>query len=44
MKKIIALVLITFLSTASFSAFACPKGEHPYGGTGPYHKGGWCGP
>jgi len=44
MKKIIALALVAFLSTASFSVLACPKGEHPYGGTGPHHDGGWCGP
>lgn len=24
------------------SAMACPRGEHPHGGTGSHHKGGYC--
>lgn len=38
MKTILVVVLII----ASASAFACPKGEHPHGGYGSHHKGGWC--
>ena len=29
-------------SLAATSAFACPKGTHLVGGTGPHHKGGKC--
>ncbi|WP_276207159.1 hypothetical protein [Lonsdalea iberica] len=42
MKKIAALLLITLIGTLSTSAFACPKGQHPHGGTGSHHKGGHC--
>ena len=40
MKKLI-VVLLAGLFVAS-AANACPKGEHPYGGTGSHHKGGYC--
>lgn len=43
MKKIIGIILVASLGIASASAMACPKGQHPYGGTGPHHKGGFCG-
>lgn len=34
---------IAFITvTASSSALACPKGQHPHGDTGSHHKGGWC--
>lgn len=36
-------ILVASLGIASASAMACPKGQHPYGGTGPHHKGGFCG-
>lgn len=39
MKKIIFGILLATLAT---STIACPKGEHPHGGTGPHHKGGYC--
>lgn len=42
MKKILALFIVAMLGTASASAIACPKGEHPYGGSGSHHKGGYC--
>ncbi|WP_213993869.1 hypothetical protein [Sodalis sp. dw_96] len=42
MKKVIALFLILIFSGMSVSAIACPKGEHPHGGTGSHHKGGYC--
>ncbi|MEG2550787.1 MAG: hypothetical protein ACTH5S_02605 [Hafnia alvei] len=42
MKKILALLIVAMLGTASASAIACPKGEHPYGGSGSHHKGGYC--
>ncbi len=32
-----AVILTTFSS-----AYACPKGQHPHGGTGSHHKGGYC--
>lgn len=40
--KISSIMLAVFLCFSSLSVNACPKGEHPYGGTGPHHKGGWC--
>ncbi|MFC6211489.1 MULTISPECIES: hypothetical protein [Rahnella] len=42
MKKVITIMLIALLGSISVSAFACPKGEHPHGGTGSHHKGGYC--
>jgi len=42
MKKIIAVLLVAAFGLASMSASACPRGEHPYGGTGSHHKGGYC--
>jgi len=42
MKKMLAVFFVALLTTASFSALACPKGEHPHGGTGSHHKGGYC--
>lgn len=30
------------LGLASSAAFACPKGTHLVGGSGPHHKGGKC--
>ncbi len=43
MKKTILVAFIAMLGAAS-SANACPLGTHPYGGIGPHHNGGWCGP
>jgi hypothetical protein len=43
-KKIIAITILSLMSVVSISANACPKGEHPHGGTGSHHKGGWCAP
>ena len=40
--KIINLVLAIALGLVSATAFACPKGTHLTGGTGPHHKGGKC--
>ncbi|WLS77930.1 hypothetical protein Q3V30_15850 [Erwinia pyri] len=42
MKKITAILLVSVLGMMSASAFACPKGQHPHGGTGSHHKGGYC--
>lgn len=42
MKKMTVAALAIVLSVISLSASACPKGQHPYGGTGPHHKGGYC--
>lgn len=42
--RIYAAILAAALCFATINANACPKGQHPYGGTGPHHKGGWCGP
>jgi hypothetical protein len=39
MKRLIISAILAF---AVASVFACPKGEHPHGGTGPHHKGGYC--
>lgn len=44
MKKIITAGLLALLSLAAMPASACPAGTHPYGGVGPHHAGGWCGP
>ncbi|GAB2799181.1 hypothetical protein GCM10027040_27810 [Halomonas shantousis] len=41
MKKV-AIALLAVLVLGAGSAYACPKGEHPHGGTGPHHKGGYC--
>ncbi|WP_080949464.1 hypothetical protein [Hafnia alvei] len=38
MKKIIVLLIVTIFGTTSISTIACPKGEHPYDGTGSHHK------
>jgi hypothetical protein len=40
MKKFVA-VIVALLCVASV-ANACPDGEHPHGGTGSHHKGGYC--
>lgn len=42
--KITTAIFVTLLCLASIGANACPKGQHPYGGIGPHHKGGWCAP
>lgn len=42
MKKVTAILLISILGIMSASALACPKGQHPHGGTGSHHKGGYC--
>lgn len=44
MKKILALTFLCAIGFTSISANACPKGEHPYGGTGTHHAGGYCAP
>lgn len=38
-KKIILAIGLMFIASV---ALACPKGEHPHGGTGSHHKGGYC--
>lgn len=38
MKVLIGVLLVCFAMSAS----ACPKGQHPHGGTGSHHKGGYC--
>ncbi|WP_265576744.1 MULTISPECIES: hypothetical protein [Photobacterium] len=40
MKKLLIVLLVGLFAVGV--ANACPHGEHPYGGTGPHHKGGWC--
>jgi hypothetical protein len=40
MKKIVIAALLGLF--AANMAFACPKGTHLEGGTGPNHKGGKC--
>ncbi|MCD3109725.1 hypothetical protein GFK16_22705, partial [Salmonella enterica subsp. enterica serovar Enteritidis] len=43
MKRLFTAMIIAFITvTASSSALACPKGQHPHGDTGSHHKGGWC--
>jgi len=37
-KIILGLLMAFMMSTAC----ACPKGQHPHGGTGSHHKGGYC--
>lgn len=37
-KKIICALLVC----VAFGATACPRGEHPHGGYGSHHRGGWC--
>jgi len=44
MKKLVVASVTALLVALSVSVFACPKGQHPYGGEGPHHKGGYCGP
>lgn len=41
-KSLMALFFAILTLTTASNAFACPKGEHPHGGTGSHHKGGWC--
>jgi hypothetical protein len=41
MKTIKYMLGFCFVLVA-FTAFACPKGQHPHGGTGSHHKGGYC--
>jgi len=40
-KKLI-LISILLLSAFATIATACPLGQHPYGGVGPHHDGGYC--
>ena len=40
--KVISIGMALVLGLASATAFACPKGTHLVGGTGPHHKGGKC--
>ncbi|WP_228483291.1 hypothetical protein, partial [Lelliottia nimipressuralis] len=40
LKSLLAVIGLVFVVSAS--AYACPKGEHPHGGTGSHHKGGYC--
>lgn len=40
--KVISIGMALVLGFASATAFACPKGTHLVGGTGPHHKGGKC--
>jgi hypothetical protein len=42
MKNLFMAFLAVFAITASSAVLACPKGEHPHGGTGSHHKGGYC--
>ncbi|CAM3973800.1 YHYH domain-containing protein [Rahnella bruchi] len=42
MKKLLAIIFVTVFGLMSLSVSACPKGEHPHGGTGSHHKGGYC--
>ncbi|WP_435929973.1 hypothetical protein [Dryocola sp. BD613] len=42
MKKIAILALFAIAFAFTTSAIACPKGQHPHGGTGSHHKGGYC--
>jgi len=42
MKKIIAVLLVAAFGFMSVNALACPKGQHPHGGTGSHHAGGYC--
>lgn len=39
LKKLLIGMLVVMMATG---AVACPKGQHPHGGTGPHHKGGYC--
>lgn len=39
MKKVM-LVLVAVMVLGASAAQACPKGQHPHGGTGSHHKGG----
>ncbi|EDR9412262.1 hypothetical protein B6N87_001733 [Salmonella enterica subsp. enterica serovar Havana] len=40
--KIKKMIIGFGLLLVAASAMACPKGEHPHGGTGSHHKGGYC--
>lgn len=40
--KVTNIAMAMILGLAATTAFACPKGTHPVGGTGPHHKGGKC--
>ncbi|WP_274387323.1 hypothetical protein [Rahnella ecdela] len=42
MKKLLVIIFVAAFGLMSLSANACPKGEHPHGGTGSHHKGGYC--
>ena len=42
MKKLTLVLASIILGLVSISVSACPKGEHPHGGTGSHHKGGYC--
>lgn len=37
-----AIFVVMLAFSASQAAFACPKGQHPHGGTGSHHAGGYC--
>ncbi len=36
------MIMCLGLLLVAASAMACPKGEHPHGGVGSHHKGGYC--
>lgn len=40
MKKVLIFLLIGLFIASVVNA--CPKGQHPYGGIGPHHKGEYC--
>lgn len=40
--KLTKWVICLGLALMTTFAFACPKGQHPHGGTGSHHKGGYC--
>ncbi len=42
MKKISTFIAAGLFTTLSATAFACPQGTTPSGGTGANHKGGKC--
>ena len=39
-KLLITAIALSIIACSS--AYACPKGQHPHGGTGSHHKGGYC--
>lgn len=42
MNKTLTIMLALFIGIYSFNVIACPKGQHPHGGTDTHHKGGYC--